>query len=326
MTGQTTLVTGAAGFIGSHLAERLLQDGRTVIGIDCFNDNYPRALKERNLRGPRGYARFQLIEADLASADLEAVFKRADAPMDYVFHLAGQPGVRTSWGRDFETYARNNVLATQRLLEAVKSGALKKFVYASSSSIYGDAEKFPTSEDALPRPVSPYGVTKLAGEHLVFAYGSTCGIPVVTLRYFTVYGPRQRPDMAFHCFIHAIQRGEEIVVYGDGEQTRSFTFVGDVVEGTLRAGLSGVVGDVFNIGGGSQVSVKQVIEILQDIMGQRARVRYSASQRGDVRHTGADIRRATRELGYAPVTLLEEGLRRQVEAVRAESVSDGAAV
>jgi nucleoside-diphosphate-sugar epimerase len=238
--------------------------------------------------------------------------------VEYVFHLAGQPGVRASWGREFDDYVRLNVLATQRLLEAAKSFTLKKFVYASSSSVYGDAERFPTPEDIVPRPVSPYGVTKLAGEHLVNLYARHYGIPSISLRFFSVYGPRQRPDMAFHRFIHAMKYDEEITVYGDGEQTRDFTFVGDVVEGTVRAGFSNVTDGTFNLGGGSQVSVKQTIAILERILNRPARIQSGQTQQGDARNTRADIRRAAKAFGYAPGTGLEQGLRRQVTHSLAE--------
>ena len=207
------LVTGAAGFIGSTLTERLLADGVAVTGVDCFTDYYDPALKRRNLEAAQRLAGFRLLELDLGEADLAAL-----PEVDVVFHQAAQAGVRASWGRDFATYVHHNILATQRLLERYRDAKLERFVYASSSSVYGDAERYPTDEALLPRPFSPYGVSKLAGEHLVLLYGRNFGLPVAALRYFTVYGPRQRPDMAFHKFCKAMLRGEEIPVYGDGRQ------------------------------------------------------------------------------------------------------------
>ena len=312
------LVTGAAGFIGSHLGERLVRDGHEVLGLDAFTDNYPRAQKEANLAALRGGERFSLLEADLATADLAPLL----AGVDYVFHLAGQPGVRPSWGASFPEYLRNNVLATQRLLEAAKGVSFKKLIYASSSSVYGDAETLPTPETALPRPVSPYGVTKLAAEHLCLLYWRNYGLPVVALRYFTVYGPRQRPDMAFHKFIRALLAGEEITVYGDGEQTRDFTYVADAAEGTVRAAFAEVVGEVFNLGGGSRVSVNQVLRLLASILGRAARLRYVEAQRGDARHTAADTSRAALELGYAPAVLLATGLRAEAEWLAAARITE----
>ncbi len=305
------LVTGAAGFIGSHLAERLVADGHTVIGIDGFTDYYARDAKERNLERLCSDARFTLIEADLLDLELSALLERS--AVDYVFHLAAQPGVRGSWGRNFEIYTRNNIVATQRLLEAAKQARLKKFVYASSSSIYGDAEAFPTAEDIVPRPISPYGVTKLAAEQLVLLYGRNYGLPVIGTRYFTVYGPRQRPDMAFHRFIRSILQGDDIYVFGDGEQTRDFTFVGDAVEGTLRAAFSDAKGQVFNIGGGSRVTLSYIISLLEDLLNRPVHRRYLAPQHGDARDTAADIRRASELLGYHPGIPLEEGLSREAK-------------
>lgn len=318
----TCLVTGVAGFIGSHLAERLIDAGYHVVAIDCFTDYYPRWMKERNLENLQGHKRFTLTEADLLDLDVDLVAllqgelsmqTQPTAVVDYIFHLAAQPGVRTSWGTDFEVYAHNNVLATQRLLEAAKGLPLKKFVYASSSSVYGDAETIPTPEDVTPRPISPYGVTKLAGEHLCWLYWRNYCVPVVSLRYFTVYGPRQRPDMAFRRFIQAMREGQEIVVFGDGEQTRDFTYVADAVQGTVQAAFSKVVGEAFNIAGGSRVTVNEVIRRLEDMTGHSARVRYEAAQKGDAVHTEADIRRAALALGYKPETGLAEGLAQEVE-------------
>lgn len=311
------LVTGVAGFIGSRLTERLISEGYRVIGVDGFTDYYPRQVKERNLANLRGHERFTLIEGDLLDLDLAALLQGelssgVAADIELVFHFAAQPGVRGSWGQNFEVYARNNVLATQRLLEAAKEVPLKKFIYASSSSVYGDAEILPTLEDVAPRPISPYGVTKLAGEHLCLLYWRNYGVPVVCLRYFTVYGPRQRPDMAFHRFIRAMLGGRNIVLYGDGEQTRDFTHVDDAVHGTVQAVEGPVGGEVFNIGSGSPVTINEVIRVLEDILGQPAQVRYAEPQRGDARHTSANIAKAGRAFGYRPQVRLVDGLQQQV--------------
>ncbi|HET7035660.1 MAG TPA: NAD-dependent epimerase/dehydratase family protein [Thermomicrobiaceae bacterium] len=302
------LVTGCAGFVGSHLSERLLQDGYEVVGIDCFTDYYDREIKEANLARLRDQRAFALHEVDLACADLEPLVDGVDV----IFHQAGQPGVRASWGAYFDSYTRHNIQATQRLLEAVKDRPLTNFVYASSSSVYGDAESFPTSEEMLPRPVSPYGVTKLAGEQLVYLYWRNYGVPTVALRYFTVYGPRQRPDMAFNRFIHWAMTGQPIQIYGDGEQTRDFTFISDIVAANLAAAASGLGGKVFNIGGGSRVSVNQVLAIVRELLDCPLDVRYVANQRGDVRHTSANTSRARAALNYAPKVDLRAGLEMEV--------------
>jgi len=308
------LVTGAAGFIGSNLAERLLADGWQVTGVDCFTDYYARSIKERNLEALQSYPRFAFDEADLAtagSADLAPLV----AGVDTVFHEAGQAGVRASWGTSFEVYTHDNVLATQRLLEAVKGSGLHRFVYASSSSIYGDVETLPIREDALPHPVSPYGVTKLAAEHLCNLYRVNWGVPTVSLRYFTVYGPRQRPDMAFHKFIRAMLRDEPFPLYGGGEQTRDFTFIDDVVEANVRA-VDAPPGGVFNISGGSRVTVNQVIATLEDLIGRPARVDLQGWQAGDQHHTWADASAARRVLGFAPKVSLRDGLAAEVAWLR----------
>jgi nucleoside-diphosphate-sugar epimerase len=306
------VVTGAAGFVGSHLSERLVALGAAVTGVDCFSDYYGRAAKEANLAGLLGSDRFELRDADLATADLAPVLREADV----LFHQAGQPGVRASWGDDFAQYLRQNVLATQRLLEAALAApGLRRLVYASSSSIYGDAEELPTTERALPHPVSPYGVTKLAAEHLCGLYAKL-GVPTVSLRYFTVYGPRQRPDMGFGKFIRAILDGREITIHGDGEQTRDVTYVADVVDANLAAGDPGrplAPGAVYNIGGGSRVSVNHVLRVLEERMGRPARVRYDAQPPGEARDTHADCTAARRDLGYTPRTRLADGLAAQAE-------------
>jgi nucleoside-diphosphate-sugar epimerase len=305
-----SLVTGAAGFIGSHLCERLLGAGHRVIGLDDFSDYYPRGMKEANLAPLAGRAGFELVEQDLARTDLATLV----AEVDHIFHQAGQPGVRPSWGEEFDIYLDRNVRATQRLLEAVKgSSRLKRLVYASSSSVYGDSPDLPLREDSPTRPHSPYGVTKLAAEHLCGLYRANFGVPTVSLRYFTVYGPRQRPDMGFHKFIRAALEDRAVLVYGDGEQTRDFTYVADVVEANWLALAPAATGQVFNIGGGSRVSVNQVLASLEEILGRPLRREHGGPQVGDVRHTWADTTRARHVLGFAPAVALREGLASEVK-------------
>ncbi len=297
------LVTGAAGFIGSTLADRLLADGVRVTGVDCLTDYYDVTLKRRNLEGALAHPAFTFLELDLGSADLAAL-----PGVDVVFHQAAQAGVRASWGREFASYAHHNVLATQRLLERYRDANLERFVYASSSSVYGDAERYPTDETMLPRPFSPYGVTKLAGEHLVLLYGRNFGVNVAALRYFTVYGPRQRPDMAFHRFCRALLRGDEIVVYGDGRQSRDFTFVDDAIEANVRAWKRAAPQGVYNIGGGSQVEVLEAIGLLEDALGAKARLRFEPRPPGDPLRTRADATRLREDLDYATRTGIADGL------------------
>lgn len=310
------LVTGVAGFIGSHLAERLLDLGCTVTGVDSFTDYYSREVKERNLQGLTGRAEFELRAVDLADSRASDYVQGAS----YIFHLAGQPGVRTSWGDDFAVYVRDNVLATQRLLETARgSRELRRFVYASSSSVYGNAIELPVGEAARPQPYSPYGVTKLAGEHLCSLYAANFGLPVVSLRYFTVYGPRQRPDMAFARFLKAMLEDKTIGIHGDGEQTRDFTFVSDAVEANLLAagaGETSAPGAVYNIAGGSRVTVNEVIGSLEALVGRRAKVSHLPPQDGDARHTLADTRAATRDIGFQARVQLADGLRAQVDWTR----------
>jgi len=307
----TALVTGVAGFVGSHLSERLIDDGWQVKGVDCFTDTYARSIKEQNLAAVKGHPRFAFEELDLATADLEGVVSGADV----VFHLAGQAGVRSSWGVEFEIYTERNILATQRLLDAVKGGDLTRFVYASSSSIYGDTLALPVAEDSIPQPISPYGVSKLAAEHLCRLYHISDGVPAVSVRYFTVYGPRQRPDMAFNRLIRAMLRGDSFPLYGDGEQTRDFTFVSDAVEATVRA-AGAPAGSIFNVGGGSRVTLNQVIGLLEELVGSKARIERREKQAGDVRHTWADTSRIRDALGFEPQVRLPEGLEREVAWLR----------
>lgn len=300
------VVTGAAGFIGSHLSERLLAEGHEVVGVDAFTDYYDRAWKEKNLEAARSHDHFSLKEMDLSEADLRGLFEGAGA----VYHLAGQPGVRPSWGSQFDQYVHDNIIVTQRILESLKGSTIQKLVFASSSSVYGDAAMFPTKESALPCPASPYGVTKLAAEHLAHLYYRNFGLPTVSVRYFTVYGPRQRPDMAFTRFMKAMSEGRAIEVYGDGEQTREFTYVSDVVAGTMKAASADVAGQVFNLGGGSRVTLNQALALLEEVSGMKIRRHSLPSAPGDPRHTGASINLARERLNWEPRVSLREGLTR----------------
>lgn len=298
------LVTGAAGFIGSHLVSALLDAGAEVVGLDAYTDYYSRAIKETNLEVNKHRPGFRFVEGRIQDVELSPLLQGVTD----VFHLAAQAGVRRSWGRDFRVYTDNNVDASQRLLEACVGLPLNRFVYASSSSIYGDNAAIPMREDALPQPVSPYGVTKLAAEQLCYLYFVNHGVPAVAVRYFTVYGPRQRPDMAFHRFLRAAMNGEPIVLYGDGEQTRDFTFVGDAVAATIAAARTGTPGRAYNIGGGSRVTVNEVLEIVQRIVGRAVTVRREPVQKGDMRDTYADTTMARADLGFIPTVSLEQGL------------------
>lgn len=303
------LVTGAAGFIGSHLSARLVAQGATVTGLDCFTDSYPRTLKERNLAHVRQAPGFTLVESSIADARLDILLDG----ITHVFHLAAQAGVRKSWGRDFRVYTVNNVEATQILLEACVGKPIERLVYASSSSVYGDRVALPMSENALPQPVSPYGVTKLAAEQLCYLYHVNHDVPAVSLRYFTVYGPRQRPDMGFSRFFDAALNGREVTQFGDGRQTRDFTFVADAVTATVSAATLGRPGGVYNIGGGSRVALLDVFELIRRVTGRPLRVDRMEAQRGDMRDTYADTTRARADLAFIPTVTLEEGLRAQYE-------------
>lgn len=300
------LVTGCVGFIGSHLVDKLLELGYEVIGIDCFTDYYSKEIKEANISNALNHDNFEFIEEDILNLN--------EYPeVDYVFHEAAQAGVRASWGKSFEIYTRNNVQATQKLLEFYKDSNIKKFVYASSSSVYGDAE-LPMREDSLLKPVSPYGVTKLAGEYLCYLYWKNYSVPAISLRYFTVYGPRQRPDMAIHKFVKAILNDEEITVFGDGTQTRDFTFVDDAVEANILAAENDLVGEVFNIGGGSRISVNELIKRMEDITEKRIKVNYIEKQKGDVKDTLADTSRAKELLSWSPKVDIKEGLKKHIRS------------
>jgi UDP-glucuronate 4-epimerase len=299
------LVTGCAGFIGSHLTDALLAGGWEVLGVDCFNDNYAPPEKLANLAGASEHDGFELRRADLAATDCGALLEGCDV----AFHLAAEPGVRSSWGRRFDRYLRNNVAATQRLLEALRDHPGIRLVYASSSSVYGDSETLPTREDAPPLPRSPYGVTKLGGEQLCRVYHADHGLDTVALRFFTVYGPRQRPDMAFRRFCEAAAAGRPIELYGDGRQSRDFTFVTDVVA-AIRAAADapGASGRAYNVGGGAPVSLNAALERLAAIAGRPLDVRRRERESGDVLHTAADIGAARRDLGFDPHTDLATGL------------------
>jgi UDP-glucose 4-epimerase len=308
-TKPLALVTGAAGFIGSHISEALLGRGYRVRGVDMFTAYYPKHFKLRNLKPFMDNDDFEFNEVDLRTADLAFLSEGASV----VYHQAAQAGVRASWGKEFETYTEHNINVTQRLLEHFKDKPLDRFVYASSSSVYGDAVSLPMKETDRPQPYSPYGVSKLAAEHLCRLYTRNFGLPTVSLRYFTVCGPRQRPDMAFHKLIKAILKDEEFTVYGEGDQTRDFTFVADAVAANLAAAENGKPGEVYNIGGGARISLKEAIAMLESVMGRKSKIRFDEKQKGDPAHTVADTSRAREDFGYQPRTPLKEALRLEAE-------------
>ena len=311
-------ITGAAGFIGSHLAESLLGDGHEVLGIDSFSDYYSRSAKEHNLATALKHDRYRFIELDLAVDDLRDVFK----DVEVVYHLAGRPGVRAAMTQ-FDQYVSDNLIATHRVLEAVKGVPLKSFVYAGSSSVYGDAETFPTVETALPAPLSPYGMTKLGGEHMAYIYWRNFGVPAVCVRYFSVYGPRMRPDLMLHRAMRAIVEGTVFEIYGDGEQTRELTYVSDAVAGTILAAQRGINCKVYNLGGGTSVTVNNVLTLLEEISGLELKRRHVAVQPGDHRRAGASIARARTELGWEPHVTLRQGLEMQWRWFTETQVSAG---
>ncbi|MHB8056109.1 MAG: NAD-dependent epimerase/dehydratase family protein [Candidatus Aminicenantales bacterium] len=306
------LVTGAAGFIGSRLSRRLLNEGIDVCGVDCLSATYPRWIKRRNLAPLLANRRFTFVEADLNDLPLARRLRSAET----VYHLAAQAGVRASWGRSFASYLRHNIAATQRLLEAAKDNPPRKIVYASSSSVYGLTPDLPMTETSPLVPISPYGVTKLAAEQLGFLYHKNYGLPVVSLRFFTVYGPGQRPDMAFHKFFKAILEGREIPVFGDGSQTRDFTYVDDIVEALVAAGREGPAGEVYNIGGGHRERLSDLFALFGKITGRPVKTRRVEKQKGDAPHTFASIDKARRDLGFAPRVRLEDGLEREWAYIR----------
>ncbi|MDK2834537.1 MAG: hypothetical protein PWP63_1624 [Methanolobus sp.] len=301
------LVTGCAGFIGSNLTDRLLELGYEVIGIDCFTDYYSKYIKEANLSDSLTCSNFTFIKEDILQID--------DFPkVDYVFHLAAQAGVRSSWGKSFEIYTKNNIQSTQKLLEYYKDKDIRKFVYSSSSSVYGDSS-LPIKEENKVQPLSPYGVTKLAAENLCHLYRINYRVPSISLRYFTVYGPRQRPDMAINKFVKAVLDGDEITIYGDGSQTRDFTYVDDVVSANLLAAKSSnqITADVFNIGGGNRITVNDLVSSIETATGNKAKINYVEKQKGDVKDTWADVSRANELLGWSAETKIIEGLEKYTQ-------------
>jgi UDP-glucose 4-epimerase len=303
------IVTGAAGFIGSHLVDALVSKGYDVIGVDDFNNYYDPKLKKQNISHALEHKNFQLICGDIQFLNWQNLLE----DVSYVFHQAAQAGVRASWGNNFQAYVERNISSTQILLEAsIKAKQLKRFIFASTSSIYGESETLPTSELIPPKPISPYGITKLAAEQLGNLYYKNFDLPFVSLRYFSVYGPRQRPDMGFHKFFKAALNDESITIYGDGKQTRDFTFVQDIVEANLAAAESeDVVGEIINIGGGSRISLSEVLEQIEVIIDQPFQKNYIEPSKGDARHTTADISKAQKLLDFYPKTILLDGLTQE---------------
>jgi UDP-glucuronate 4-epimerase len=308
------LVTGCAGFIGSRLVERLLYDGTSVIGVDSLTDYYARETKKANLRRFRDHPGFTFLRLDLSRDPLDGLL----GDIEVVYHLAGQPGVRASFGAGFSKYLRHNIEATQRLLEAAIDQPIQAFVYASSSSVYGDLDEYPTPEDAPRRPRSPYGMTKLAVEELASVYFRNHGIPVIGLRYFTVYGPGQRPDMAFSRFIGQLLAGHKLTVFGSGTQVRDFTYIDDAVRGTIAAGERGTPGAVYNIGGGHPVELREAYGLLGELLDRPVDVLSLPEMPGDVIRTGADGTLAREQLAFRPEINFADGLRTQVKAALRE--------
>jgi nucleoside-diphosphate-sugar epimerase len=314
------LVTGAAGFIGSHLVDALVARGDDVVGVDCFTPYYERAVKEHNLAAARSHPSFELVEADLRSADLAPLVEGVDC----VFHQAAQPGVRLSWAEGFEQYVSCNVLATQRLLEAVARAGVRRFVFASSSSVYGNQARYPTTESDLPRPYSPYGVTKLAAEHLCSLYAENWGVPTVALRYFTVYGPRQRPDMSIHRLCEASRSGAQFPVFGDGRQVREFTYVSDIVAGNLLAAERAVEpGTCMNLAGGSEISLTDLIGLVGELAGAAVKIAPEPARAGDAVRNGGATDRARELLGWRPEVDLRTGITEQLAWHRARAAERG---
>jgi nucleoside-diphosphate-sugar epimerase len=298
------IVTGAAGFIGSHLSQKLLKENYEVLGIDDFQDYYPKWIKERNIAPLLKQKNFNLMPENINSLDSDSLL----ANHDCIFHLAAQAGVRSSWGENFSVYTRNNIDTTQKLLESAKKNDLKKFIYASSSSVYGDCHDLPMKENSPLKPYSPYGVTKLAAEHLCTLYYRNYSVPTVSLRFFTVYGPAQRPDMAFHKFFKAALEGKNITIYGDGSQTRDFTYIDDIVEAILSAFRSGKPGEIYNLGGGKNIILREIFPLIENVCQKKITINHIDRQYGDVSHTFADITKARKDLGFSPRIKLEQGL------------------
>lgn len=300
------IITGVAGFIGSILCERLLGDGWEVVGVDCFRDYYDPSIKRRNLEACLKNERFTFIEEDLSLSSFTFLKEG-----DYVFHLAAQPGVRKSWGREFDYYIRDNILATQRLLERLREIRITKLIFASSSSVYGQSNNFPLKEDSITRPFSPYGVTKLAAENLAILYSGNYGVPAVSLRFFTVFGRRQRPDMAFHKAMKAALLGEEFPMYGDGSQVRDFTHVDDTVQGIILAADRGKPGEIYNLGSSREITLAEALKMIEKIAGRKIKIKRLDVARGDVRKTLASIEKAHKDLGYEPKKSMEEGIEEE---------------
>lgn len=306
------LVTGTAGFVGSTLSERLLREGYDVIGVDSLNDNYSKKIKTTNLEGLLKHKNFIYINKKIVDLD----FPRETDGIEAVFHQAATAGVRASWGSNFRDYVENNIISTQILLENLKHSKLKKFVYASSSSVYGDSQEFPLKISTLTKPISPYGVTKLAAENLVNTYYKNYGIPSISLRYFTVYGPRQRPDMGFHMFIHSAINDKVIRIYGDGEQIRDFTYIDDIVEANILSLNTPKEFGIYNIGGGNITSINSILSMIEEITGKKLNMIYEEEQKGDVRKTQADISNSISDLNYNPEFDLNNGLRNHYEWIK----------
>ena len=314
---KTALVTGVAGFIGSFLAERLLKDNFKVIGIDSFTNFYSKKIKLKNIEICKKNKNFSLIQKEIQKIDLIPIFKK----VDYLFHMAAQPGVRTSWGKGFENYSINNILVTQKLLEQAKiSKSLKKIVIASSSSVYGNQSCKMNESETKTNPVSPYGVSKLAAEHLVSAYVENFNLPVIMLRYFTVYGPRQRPDMAFMRFVMKSILKKPITIYGNGTQKRNFTYIDDVIDATISSANIDNTGEIINIGGGEVISISKVISILKNICNYEPKILYKPFSNGDVLRTEADINKAKRLLNFKPKTSLKNGLFLEYEYAKRNKI------
>ena len=310
---KTAIVTGVAGFIGSSLAERLLKNKFKVVGIDNFTKYYPKKIKLNNIKSFRKNENFSLLTKDILNVDLRAVFNKAE----FLFHLAAQPGVRASWGKDFEKYSKNNIHATQKLLEYAKnSKTIKKIVLASSSSVYGIQNGKMNESKTNTEPVSPYGVSKLAVEHLAKAYVKNFNSPIVMLRYFTVYGPRQRPDMAFMKFIMKSLRKKPITIYGNGNQKRSFTYIDDIIDATISSINVSKNGEIINVGGGKINSIKKNIEILSNLLGHEIKIIHEDFPKGDVNRTEADTTKAKKLIGFKPKISIKDGLEFQYEFVK----------
>ena len=310
---KTALITGVAGFIGSSLAEKLLKDNFKVIGIDSFTNYYSPHIKEKNIENCLKHSNFSFIHQDLDTLDLSTIFENTE----YVFHLSAQPGARASWGKEFTTYVKNNISVTQKILESLKNNTtLKKFIFASSSSVYGNQSSIMNEDTSLTKPVSPYGVTKLASENLVNLYFKNYEIPIISLRYFTAYGPKQRPDMAFTRFFLSIIKDKKLIIFGNGEQTRDFTYVDDVIKATTNAAKSDHVGEILNIGGGSVFSLMQITEFMKEITGKELEIDFKKEQKGDVKHTSADISKSENLINYKSNTDIKYGLTQQYEYIK----------